>query len=74
MLVIRYEQYEGDTVFTDGMLVPVMNWKPSAAPSQLNSCDCGSDDVEERPDGLVTAYRCADCGTSLGDITMGHEP
>jgi predicted SprT family Zn-dependent metalloprotease len=51
-----------------------MNWKSSAAPSQLNSCECGSEDVEERPDGLVTQYRCADCGSSLGDITIGHEP
>jgi hypothetical protein len=51
-----------------------MNWKPTATPSQLKSCDCGSDAVEEKPDGLVRLYRCADCGATLGDITMGHEP
>lgn len=51
-----------------------MEWKPSAPPAQLKSCDCGSDDVEEKPDGLVRLFRCADCKTSLGDITMGHEP
>lgn len=65
---------EDDTVFTHPVLESRMNWKPSAAPSQLNSCDCGSESVEEKPDGLVTLYRCADCGTSLGDITIGHEP
>ncbi len=51
-----------------------MDWKSSSAPSQLNACDCGSNRVEERPDGLVTEYRCASCGASLGDITIGHEP
>jgi len=51
-----------------------MEWTPTAAPAQLNACDCGSDDVEERPDGLVRLYRCAECHTTLGDIVMGHEP
>lgn len=51
-----------------------MQWKRSSAPSQLNACSCGSDAVEEKADGLVTLYRCADCHTVLGDITMGHEP
>jgi transcription initiation factor TFIIIB Brf1 subunit/transcription initiation factor TFIIB len=51
-----------------------MEWRPAVAPAILNACDCGSDDVEKKPDGLVKLYRCADCGTVLGDITMGHEP
>jgi hypothetical protein len=51
-----------------------VQWKRSSAPSQLNACSCGSDAVEEKADGLVTLYRCADCHTVLGDITMGHEP
>jgi hypothetical protein len=51
-----------------------MEWTPTATPAMLNACDCGSDSVEVRPDGLVKLYRCADCESILGDITMGHEP
>jgi len=51
-----------------------VDWKRSSAPAQLQECSCGSTAVEEKADGLVTRYRCADCGDSLGDITMGHEP
>jgi len=51
-----------------------VDWKRSSAPAQLQECSCGSTAVEEKADGLVTLYRCADCGDSLGDITMGHEP
>jgi hypothetical protein len=51
-----------------------VDWKRSSAPAQLKECSCGSTAVEELADGLVTRYRCADCETSLGDITMGHEP
>jgi hypothetical protein len=51
-----------------------MEWTPTSAPAMLNACDCGSDDVEVRPDGLVKLYRCADCESALGDLTMGHEP
>ena len=51
-----------------------MNWEPVPAPKQLNECDCGSTDVERKPDGLVKLYRCAACETILGDLTMGHEP
>ena len=51
-----------------------MDWKRSSAPAQLKECSCGSTAVEELADGLVTRYRYADCETSLGDITMGHEP
>jgi hypothetical protein len=65
---------EGDTVFTRRTLVGIMEWTPTAAPAMLNACDCGSDSVEVRPDGLVKLYRCADCESILGDITMGHEP
>lgn len=52
----------------------MMNWKRCSPPSQLNSCDCGSDVVELSSDGIVREYRCGDCHTSLGDITIGHEP
>jgi hypothetical protein len=55
-------------------LCGTVDWKRSSAPAQLRSCSCGSTAVEEKADGLVTRYRCADCLTSLGDITMGHEP
>ena len=51
-----------------------MAWKPAPAPEFLNSCDCGSENVEKNADGLVKEFRCADCGTFLGDTTMGHEP
>jgi hypothetical protein len=51
-----------------------MSWKPVPAPPILDSCDCGSESVETQSDGLVKRYRCADCNTFLGDITMGHEP
>jgi len=51
-----------------------MEWKPAPAPAMLKDCSCGSDDVEQKPDGLVKLYRCAACGTTLGDLTMGHEP
>ena len=51
-----------------------MEWKVSAAPAQLKSCDCGADAVEKKPDGLVKLYRCAECKSILGDLTMGHEP
>jgi hypothetical protein len=51
-----------------------MEWSKTAAPSQLNACDCGDGTVEMRADGLVKHYRCAGCLTALGDITMGHEP
>jgi hypothetical protein len=51
-----------------------MEWKRVARPAQLNACGCGSDVVEEKPDGLVRLYRCASCHTILGDLTMGHEP
>jgi hypothetical protein len=30
--------------------------------------------VEKLADGLVTRYRCGECHTELGDLTMGHEP
>lgn len=51
-----------------------MEWYTSAAPAALQACECGSDAVEKKPDGLVRLYRCADCKTLLGDLTMGHEP
>jgi hypothetical protein len=51
-----------------------MEWTRCKPPSQVNACDCGSDVVEELADGLVTRYRCGDCHTNLGDLTMGHEP
>jgi len=51
-----------------------MEWKRTAAPTTLMSCDCGCDAVEQRADGLVRLYRCAGCQSSLGDITIGHEP
>jgi len=51
-----------------------MQWEPSAAPAALKACDCGSDRVEKKPDGLVKLFRCANCETVLGDLTMGHEP
>lgn len=51
-----------------------MEWNKRQPPAQLQSCDCGATAVEERPDGLVRAYRCAKCHASLGDITIGHEP
>ncbi|MFC7073321.1 hypothetical protein ACFQJ7_01090 [Halovenus rubra] len=51
-----------------------MEWKRVTPPSQLRSCSCGCDYVDEKPDGLVKLYRCSDCHTILGDLTMGHEP
>lgn len=51
-----------------------MEWSRAPQPSQIDDCDCGSDDVEEKPDGLVRLYRCRECHTILGDLTMGHEP
>lgn len=51
-----------------------MEWKRSAAPSAINACSCGSSAVEELADGLVRRYRCAECHSGLGDMTMGHEP
>lgn len=51
-----------------------MEWKRTQAPSQVHDCDCGGDAVEELADGLVRRYRCAECHTGLGDVTMGHEP
>lgn len=51
-----------------------MGWKPVPTPDFLNECACGSDDVETQADGIVREYRCADCGTFLGDATIGHEP
>jgi predicted SprT family Zn-dependent metalloprotease len=51
-----------------------MEWTRTSAPSIVNACECGSDKVEVRPDGLVKLYRCAECHTSLGDLTMGREP
>lgn len=51
-----------------------MEWKRTSAPSQLMACDCGSTVVEEKPDGLVRLYRCADCQSTLGDLMIGHEP
>jgi hypothetical protein len=57
-----------------GSTVQTMEWSKAATPSQLKSCGCGSDSVEMKADGLVKHYRCAECLSSLGDITMGHEP
>lgn len=51
-----------------------MQWASSVRPSQLRSCECKSEAVEQRPDGIVRLYRCAECHTILGDIAMGHEP
>ena len=51
-----------------------MAWKPAPVPGFLNSCECGSEDVERNSDGLVKEFRCADCGEFLGDTTMGSEP
>lgn len=51
-----------------------MEWTRVPRPSQLADCGCGSEIVEEKPDGLVRLYRCGECGTILGDLTMGHEP
>ena len=51
-----------------------MEWARCKPPSQIHSCECGSTVVEELADGLVRRYRCAECETGLGDVTMGHEP
>jgi hypothetical protein len=51
-----------------------MEWTRCKPPSQINSCSCGSTVVEELADGLVRRYRCAECQSGLGDVTMGHEP
>lgn len=61
-------------LFGDGSDLYLMEWTTTSPPPGLNSCDCGSTAVEERPDGLVRLYRCADCHNILGDMTMGHEP
>jgi predicted SprT family Zn-dependent metalloprotease len=63
-----------DTLFSAAPPVSTMDWSKTAAPSVLNACDCGTDDVEVRADGLVKHYRCAGCRSPLGDLTMGHEP
>lgn len=51
-----------------------VEWNRVPTPKTLNDCSCGSKKVEEQPDGLVRKYRCYNCKTFLGDITIGHEP
>lgn len=51
-----------------------MEWKRVTPPAQLQDCVCGCEYVEKKPDGLVKLYRCWECQTILGDLTMGHEP
>lgn len=65
---------EENSVLPFQIRTPIMNWSRCKPPSQVHACECGSDIVEKMADGLVTRYRCGDCQTGLGDLTMGHEP
>lgn len=49
------------------------NWRRTTRPDVLRDCECGSEDVVFKADGIVHEYKCADCDENLGNLMIAHE-